>query len=543
MNSIKLSVTVRSTLARKYSVASLAAIQQALSAWIAADKARGITTVHVALDDPVAMAAQGVKAVKGKVTAVRAKQAVDALAKRLAPEYIVIVGGDDVLPYFHVRNPSFDPKGDSDPTVPTDNPYACSGPYRAGSLKSYLVPDRVVGRLPDLPANAGAGDPAAIVGFLKTATNWKSKPKSFYATAYSTCCEEWKGAGLATMRYLGLPEADLMISPPTGDASLASRKRLARPLHFTKGHGSEIDAHFYGQKGKSYPEVLVSASVERHAGAGTLVGAMCCYGAQVYSPSDPAATPPGALPISLSYLRTGATGFMGSTKIAWVGDTEMMCADWIVAYYLKKSLDGASTGRALLEAKQDYLQYLVKQGQTPDTADEKTMIEFVLLGDPALHPIQGGVPAPAMKATKKKDLAAFARAAALRRERRFARAIIAVQVDSAMPRREPANAPRPATARKLFAAAAGLMGKDDLSQLDPADAKASRLVAPPAPAGVPKSLRAAVTALRSTSSREHSTEYTWTGRKVVKDHVQISLLKVHADARGNVLRSRLLHSS
>ena len=48
---------------------------------------------------------------------------------------------------------------------------------------------------------------------------------------------------------------------------------------------------------------------------------------------------------------------------------------------------------------------------------------------------------------------------------------------------------------------------------------------------------------RGTTSRGHSIEYTWTGRKVVKNHVQISLLKVHADARGNVLRSRLLLSS
>jgi hypothetical protein len=546
MTSFKLSVTVRSTLARKYSAASLAAIDRAISTWIAAEKARGITTVHVALDDDAAMTAQGVKALKGKVTAIRAKQAVDALAKKLAPDYIVIVGGDDVLPYFHVRNPSFDPKGDDDATVPTDNPYACSGPYSARSLKSYLVPDRVVGRIPDLPASAGAGDPAWIVGFLSTATNWKAKPRSFYGAAYSTCCDQWKGAGLATMRYLGLPEGDLMISPPTGDASAAARKRLARPLHFTKGHGSEIDAHFYGQKGKSYPEVLFSATVERYSVPGTLVGAMCCYGAQVYSPADPAATPPGALPISFSYLRTGATGFMGSTKIAWVGPQEMMCADWIVAYYLKKCLDGASTGRALLEAKQDYLQYLVKQGLKPDTADEKTMIEFVLLGDPALHPIHGSVPAPATKAakaTKKRDVAAFGRASALRSERRMARAIIAVQVDSALPRREPAPAPRAETARRLFEAASGLLGKDDFSQLDPADAKASRLVAPPALAGVPKSLRETVAASRGASSREHSIEYTWTGRKVVKDHVHISLLTVHADARGNVLRSRLLQSA
>ena len=35
---------------------------------------------------------------------------------------------------------------------------------------------------------------------------WKAKPRSFYAAAYGTCCDQWKDAGLATMRYLELPE-------------------------------------------------------------------------------------------------------------------------------------------------------------------------------------------------------------------------------------------------------------------------------------------------------------------------------------------------
>jgi len=522
-------------------------VDRALLDWIAADKARGIKTVHVALDDPAAMSAEGVKALTGKVTPNGAKKAIDALAKKLVPDYIVILGGDDVVPYFQVDNPSFDPKGDTDPSVPTDNPYASSRAYRAGRLSSYLVPDRVVGRIPDLPAAKGMGDPALLVQFLQTATQWKGEPKSFYAStssAYATCCDEWKGAGLATMRYLGFPEKDLMISPPTGDASATARTRLARPLHFTKGHGSEIDAHFYGQKGKSYPEVLFSTTVSSRAGKGTLVGAMCCYGAQVYSPSDPVAIPPGALPISLSYLATGATGFVGSTKIAWVGLDEMMCADWIVAYYLRKCMDGASTGRALLEAKQDFLQYLQKQGQEPDTADEKTMIEFVLLGDPSVHPVRGGAPAAATRGAPQEDSRAVARATALRGDRRRARAVIAAQVESVLPRREAAPAPRAEIAQALFNAAAGLMGRAGLAQLDPSDAKASRLVAKPPTASVPTAFRSMVAAAsRQGASPQTTMEYTWTGRQVIKNHVRITLLKVHADAEHNVLRSRLLQSA
>lgn len=503
--------------------------------------------MHVNLDDAVAMKAQGVAVLSGKATAARAKKAIDALAKKLVPDYIVILGGDDVVPYFVIANPSFDPKGDTDKTVSTDNPYACSRAYRAKTPSSYLVPDRVVGRIPDLPAAAGAGDAALIVKFLKTATDWKPRARTHYASttsAYATCCEEWKGAGLATMRYLGFPEKELMISPPTGDASASARKRLARPLHFTKGHGSEIDAHFYGQKGNSYPEVLFSTTVASRAGAGTLVGAMCCYGAQVYSPTDPVATPPGALPMSVSYLKTGATGFVGSTKIAWVGLDEMMCADWIVGYYLRKCLDGASTGRALLEAKQDYLQYLQKQGHEPDTADEKTIIEFVLLGDPALHPVEGSLPAAPTRAASRVDAGALSRATVLRSDRRAARAVIAAQVDSALPRREAAPAPRAETARELFRAAAGLLGRGNLAQLDPTDAKASRLIGATPSAGVPKAFRAVVAAAsRARGAQAPTMEYTWTGRQIIGNHVRITLLKVHADADHNVLRSRVLQSA
>ncbi|NOT35433.1 MAG: T9SS type A sorting domain-containing protein [Candidatus Eisenbacteria bacterium] len=37
------------------------------------------------------------------------------------------------------------PRGDTDPCVPTDNLYACSRQFRAGQRSSYLIPDRVNG--------------------------------------------------------------------------------------------------------------------------------------------------------------------------------------------------------------------------------------------------------------------------------------------------------------------------------------------------------------------------------------------------------------
>lgn len=547
-SSIKLCVTVQANLAAKYSASALARIDKALQAWIKADAARGITTLHVPLDDAAAMKAQDVTALTGKATPVKVKRALDALCRKLKPEYVVIFGGDEIVPMFRVPNPSFDPNGDTDKEVPTDNPYACTTAYSAKNRKSYLVPDRVLGRINDL---TGSGDANWLVGYLKRATSWKPRARSSYDSAYAVCCDQWKGAGLACMQYLGLPTADLQISPPTVDATVPARNRLARELHMIKCHGAELDARFYGQKGDDFPVVLDSATLKPRLRPGTLAAAMCCYGAQVYAPGDPAAQPASQWSMASTYLRQGAVGFAGATMIAWVGVEEMACADWIVCSYLKGALNGASLGRALLEAKQDYVKWLATQGWPTDQPDEKTLIEFVLLGDPSLHPVMPPA-VPAMKAVA----AATRRVGAPpvsplqveeRRQRRELRIEMASQIRRALPARVEVDAPPPERARALFNAVQPLFGKGVMNLLDPSYVHAEKLVRPPrtAPAAAPAGARPAVAraAAAPPAAASESIEYYWTGRKVVKGQARIQLLKVETDTQGTIVRTRLLHSS
>jgi hypothetical protein len=101
-------------------------IDRAVKSWITADKKRGIKTVHVSVYDAKAMKTLGVPAIKGRATATKVKTAIDTLWKRLTPDYLILLGGDDIVPYFVVANPSYDPNGDDDKEVPTDNPYASS---------------------------------------------------------------------------------------------------------------------------------------------------------------------------------------------------------------------------------------------------------------------------------------------------------------------------------------------------------------------------------------------------------------------------------
>jgi hypothetical protein len=531
MSSVKLSVTVRGALEQKYDAAALKQVDEAVKRWMAADAARGIRTVHVAVDDAAAMEALGVSAVTGKATAGKVKRAVDALWQRLTPDYLVLFGSHEVVPQFIVDNPSHDSNGDDDETVPTDNPYASSRPFHRAKRDSYLVPDRVVGRIPDLP---GSGDPAWLVNYLTTATETTGRAASAYREAYAVCCDEWKGAGAACVRYLGEPASPLLISPPEDDASATSH--LAAPLHMIKCHGGALDPQFYGQKGDAYPVALCSETLKSGLKPGTLVAAMCCYGAQVYSPDDPAAIVRGEWPIASTYLRGGAPGFAGATMIAWVGVDQMMCADWIAAGYLKGVMGGASIGRAFLESKQDYLRWISQQGQVPGLADEKTLIEFVLLGDPSVQPVAA---APAVAAAG----AAVALVHQERRQRRVLRAELAVQIRKVLPVRTAAGRTAVARTEVVFTAAKAAFGAEHEFRFDPRKARVEQLetkLPAPRPAATPGRVMAAA---RPPASRQ-SVEYYWSARREVDSkHKQIRMVRVETDLEGNVLRSTVVHSS
>lgn len=104
--SIKLSVTVKRHLERKYNPPALEKIQTAIKRWIKADADRGIQTVHVEVDNSEneTMKQLSVPPVSGEATNIEIKQAVDDLWKKLAPDYLVLFGADDIVPMFEVTN-------------------------------------------------------------------------------------------------------------------------------------------------------------------------------------------------------------------------------------------------------------------------------------------------------------------------------------------------------------------------------------------------------------------------------------------------------
>ena len=79
-----------------------------------------------------------------------------------------------------------------------------------------------------------------------------------------------------------------------------------------------------------------------------MVAAECCYGAELYDPEG------GPIGICAAYLAKGAIGFLGSTTIAYGPADSNGSADLLCRFFLESVLEGASLGRALLEARQRF---------------------------------------------------------------------------------------------------------------------------------------------------------------------------------------------
>lgn len=549
MKTIKLVVTHKRQLSKKYSNTDLKKISQALRSLADKDKARGIVTHIVHLDDQADMSKYGLAAVAGTLTPNKCKTAIDALFVALSPDYLVLLGAGDVIPFFDVPNPSFATDGDDDESVPTDNPYASSRKFVRSKRSSYLIPDRVVGRIPDLPGERP--DVGWLLDYLKYAESWKLQNSDTFADDLIVCCDEWKIAGGACVSYLSRKSNRLMISPPIKTTAQGALKtRYKTRVHMIKCHGAPIDGHFYGQKGEKYPEVIHSGVLKGKTVEGSIIGAMCCYGATTFDPDDPAAVNAGDLPIPSMYLRQGAYGFFGSTTLAWVGFEDMQCADWIVAGALRLVLSGASLGRGLLDSKQNFVKWIEQQGRTPDLAEEKTLLQFLLLGDPSIHLVpsvqaDGPVLAAAMGVSRVSAKVSLGSP----EERRIRRTVAhgtgerltkdlperkVVSGKKSLPKTLLSNLKKQLPSGKLFKFGKPLVHKVDKPFQQPELSAAAM-----------RGVTAAGARATPPIARKETFEYYWIARKKTKKApiIDARMLKVETDKQGTVLRTRVLVSS
>ena len=375
----KIILSSNAALEGKYGAAGLSSIQTAIASLISADAARGIVTQYLAVDDAAAMTALEVSAVAPGSTDKALKSAVDGVFNAFAPDYLVLLGASDVIPHQRLTNPLFDPtdpRGDPDGDIPSDLPYACDAVYSTDPV-DFIGPTRVVGRIPDLER---ANDPAYLIDLINVAAGAQPVPATVYRNVFGVSADIWTASTQASIAAAFGSGNGLQNSPMAGPHWTPAE--LGNLAHFINCHGAPADAHFYGEGTNGVQPIAHDAAhLAANAHPGTVVAAECCYGAELYDP----ATNAGQMGIANTYLGRGGYGFFGSTNTSYGPKSGNAHADLICRYFFQHLLAGSSIGLATLQARQDY----VANNSPLDTFSLKTLAQFLLLGDPSIHPVEG----------------------------------------------------------------------------------------------------------------------------------------------------------
>jgi len=367
----KIIVTNNAALTGKYGAAGLKKIQAALKKLAAADKKRLLTTEVVYMDDAAAMKKFKARPVKSAGDEQENKNAIDDLYNFIKPDYIMILGGPDI-----VAHQVFKAFAD-DEDVHSDLPYTCNKPY-SKNPKDFLSPARVAGRLPDV---TGVKDVKYLLGLINTATAAISRKADEYNDYFALSVAWWQDSTRQSLKNMFGNDTKLKSCPP--QKSPYTDALLKPRVHFFNCHGGEDYPAFFGQlkEGDDTPPCIFSKDLKGKVTNGTIAASECCFGAQLLDPAD---TEDGSMGMGNMYLGEGAYAFVGSTTSAYGPATGQGLADWITQYFVKNVQRGASAGRAYLEAQQ---KFITSCGRFIDRFELKTLCQFMLLADPSVNPV------------------------------------------------------------------------------------------------------------------------------------------------------------
>ena len=313
---------------------------------------------------------------------------------------LLIVGGPQIVPFHSLPNPTDDPDVD----VPSDNPYATRD-------ENYFIPEWPVGRLPD-EDNAF---PVVLLGSLQSMINfhnhdslrslrwwqrigiWFSnlfKPKrSFTAGSFGYSAEVWRKASLEVFQPIGSPK-DLVTSPPINleEKGDPSNLDLRGRLGYFNLHGLADSSEWYGQRdpsngslGTDYPVALRTQDVLNGGRAPEIVFSEACYGAYIHQKTAQNS-------LALKFLSSGCRALVGSTVMSYGSiSTPLNAADLLGTAFWENLKDGLSAGEALRRAKIQLAGEMHERQGYLDGEDQKTLISFVLYGDPLATTTESGI--------------------------------------------------------------------------------------------------------------------------------------------------------
>lgn len=308
---------------------------------------------------------------------------------------LLIVGGNDIIPFHQLPNPT----DDLDHYVLSDNPYATMD-------ENYFLSQWPVGRIPD-EKGSDAGFLIEQVRFLNNEYGFKAKSKSFSPFNLFTFISELI-ANLLGRTELHVPTNDslgysaevwettsalvydtissakkLITCPPVTSKNITQTRQNAKKCGYYNLHGLQDGPDWYGQRDPlknsnelDYPIAITPTQLGKGSSSAEVIFSEACYGAYTIDKSTEES-------MSLKFLSSGSRCVIGSTGIAYGSVVKpLIAADLLASEFWKQILGGISVGYALMRAKINLVHLMVKKQGYLDGEDQKTILSFILYGDP-----------------------------------------------------------------------------------------------------------------------------------------------------------------
>lgn len=328
------------------------------------------------------------------------KLALAELDKKLAEKgemigTLLIIGGNDIVPFHQLPNPT----DDADTYVPSDNPYATVD-------DNYFIPQWPVGRIPD---EAGS-DPVYLIEQLRYLNNeyaLKLKAKtiisgtvfeswifnlreSIFATLQSFrrseqlgyCAEVWRIPSADVFSVIDR-EDRIKSSPPEDTSSVLAKQKSNPSFGYFNLHGLKDAPEWFGQSdlarrldSPEYPVAVVPSLFSAATPAPDIVLSEACYGANILEKT-------AGQSVALNLLSAGSRSFVGSTCIAYGSvNKPLVGADLLAHSFWTQVQNSMPVGYALMRAKLTLASKMTQAQGYLDGEDQKTILSFVLYGDP-----------------------------------------------------------------------------------------------------------------------------------------------------------------
>jgi tetratricopeptide (TPR) repeat protein len=347
-------------------------------------------------DEPASTAASGVKPVRAsdpwaiKLSLAELDEHLKHRGEMLGA--VLIVGGPRVVPFHHLPNPV----DDIDLNVPSDNPYGTRD-------ENFFVTEWPVGRLP----GDDSDDPVPLLKALQVATknhigedpdepwylrwwhrliHWLFRTRRLPGPAFGYTAAIWKRAAHAVFQPIG-NSAALIVSPPADTAKYRRLGHLPSGWGYFNLHGIPDAPDWFGHNdptsplpGPDYPVALRPEDIDQGNLSFDIIFSEACYGALICEKRVPDS-------MALTMLTSGVRSFIGSTSTAYGSiSTPLIAADLLAHAFWKLARQDVPVGEALRRAKIGFIHDMDSRQGYLDGEDQKTLISFILYGDPLARP-------------------------------------------------------------------------------------------------------------------------------------------------------------